>query len=611
MSHQDHQENGRKSGSGIGVVAALLAVFIVYIALLSMGVPQKWTQTAVGDPAHSEQTDGGQVAEEQAAATAGEHADHDDAHDGHDHADHAGHDHADHEGHDHGEETGAAHGGGTVEPPPFWMVIPFAALLLCIAILPLIPATAHWWEHNSSRFLVAASLGVVTLLYYMFLHNSPIAAHWPGGHRLAEPSAGPNFQLAWTVFENAIVGEYIAFIVLLFSLFTITGGIRISGDLKASPFTNAVIMLIGAVLASFIGTTGAAMLLIRLLLETNKQRKFKVHTVVVFIFCVCNCGGCLTPLGDPPLFLGYLRGVPFSWTFGLYVEWMFVNLILIGFYFLWDTLWFYPKESKEDKAADLAERTSLSISGWQVNVPLLFGIVASVALLDPSKTFPGTDWHPWVFFREIVQLGLVFLSLTLGSKQVRLANKFSYGAIIEVAALFFGIFICMQAPLQILHESGPTIVKTAQAKTGISENKLFFWSTGSLSSVLDNAPTYVVFFETAKTLTPNSEAELKAEVNEDGSPKWVQENGQWQSADGTIPLVKVSNGYLEHYLLVAVALGSVFMGAMTYIGNGPNFMVKAIAEESGVKMPSFFGYMVYSVLILLPILFAMTMIFLK
>jgi len=589
MSHSDQPGNGNPD-SGKSAVFALFAVLVLYAILLVMGVPQKWTATSLGshDDAHATATETPTTEESTEIAAATEDRT------GQDHADgHAGHQHTDH-----------GHGA-----PPIWTVIPFVSLLLCIAVLPLIPATAHWWEHNSSRFLVAASLGVVTLLYYLLLHNSPMDAHF-AGHRVIDPVDGPNFKLAWTVFENAIIGEYIAFIVLLFSLFTISGGIRISGDLKASPKTNAIIIFIGAMLASLVGTTGAAMLLIRLLLETNKQRKFKAHTVVVFIFCVCNCGGCLTPLGDPPLFLGYLRGVAFTWTLGLYVEWMFVNLILIVFYFLWDSIWFYPKESKEDKAADLAEKTKLSISGWQVNAPLLLGIVASVALLDPSKPLIGTDWHPWVFFREAVQLGLVLLSLTLGSKQVRLANNFSYGAIVEVAALFFGIFLCMQAPLQILNVNGPTIVAGVQEKTGLPETKLFFWSTGSLSSVLDNAPTYVVFFETAKTLTPNSEAELKADLNEDGSPKWVQENGQWQSVDGHTKLVPVSNGFLDHYLLIAVSLGSVFMGAMTYIGNGPNFMVKAIAEESGVKMPSFFGYMAYSCLILLPILVVMTLLFL-
>jgi Na+/H+ antiporter NhaD/arsenite permease-like protein len=196
---------------------------------------------------------------------------------------------------------------------------------------------------------------------------------------------------------NAIVNEFLPFIVLLFSLFTITGGIRIGGNLKATPFVNSVILFIGAILASFIGTTGAAMLLIRLLLETNKERKYKVHTIVIFIFCVCNCGGCLTPLGDPPLFLGYLRGVAFEWTFHLWVEWTFVNLILIAFYFLWDAVWFYPRESKESKQSDTAHRTSLAISGWMLNVPLLFGVVAAVALLDPGKAVPGTEWHPWFY----------------------------------------------------------------------------------------------------------------------------------------------------------------------------------------------------------------------
>jgi hypothetical protein len=571
---QNDQHGSAKPNSGIGVIPALGLVLVMYLIALAAGVPQKWTDAALN----------GHHTETHATETADAHNDETET--------------AGHEPH------------GNIAPPPIWMIVPFVTLLLCIAVLPLIPKVAHWWEHNSSRFLVAASLGVVTLLYYLFLHNAPLEGHF-AGHHVVEPSAsGPNFKLAWTVFENAIIGEYIAFIVLLFSLFTISGGIRISGDLKASPSTNATILLIGAVLASFVGTTGAAMLLIRLLLETNKQRKYKVHTVLIFIFCVCNCGGCLTPLGDPPLFLGYLRGVPFTWTFGLIFQWAFVNLILIVFYFLWDSLWFYPREPKENKAADAAEITRLSITGWQVNAPLLLGVVAAVALLDPSKPIPGTTWHPWYFLRETVQLGLVFLSLTLGNKQVRLANKFSYGAIVEVAALFFGIFLCMQAPLQILNVNGPTIVAQAQTKTGLSETKLFFWSTGSLSSVLDNAPTYVVFFETAKSLTPNSEAELNADLNSDGSPRWVQQNGRWQSVDGQRQLVPVSGGFIEHYLLVAVALGSVFMGAMTYIGNGPNFMVKAIAEESGVKMPSFFGYMVYSFLILLPILVAMTLIFL-
>jgi Na+/H+ antiporter NhaD/arsenite permease-like protein len=490
----------------------------------------------------------------------------------------------------------ASHGTGK-HHPPYFMVAPFALLLLCIAFVPLIPSAARFWESNSSKFLVAAILGLLTLLYYFFGCDFPVERHWPG-HSIVEPSQG-GFEIAKTVFINAIVNEFLPFIVLLFSLFTITGGIRIGGNLKATPFVNSVIILIGAILASVVGTTGAAMLLIRLLLETNQERQYKVHTIIIFIFCVCNCGGCLTPLGDPPLFLGYLRGIEFTWTiFALWPAWLFVNLVLIVFYFLWDTLWYYRKENPLNKLADLENTPQLKITGYMLNVPLLIGVVAAVAFLDPGKTVPGTNWHPWFYLREAVQLGLAAVSLLFGSLKVRKENTFNFLAIGEVAALFFGIFICMQAPLQILNYEGKNIVARAEKVTGIEKPKLFFWSTGSLSSVLDNAPTYVVFFETAKSLSPNNEEELK------NDPQWKTEYEKGN-------LIKVgNNGFIDYYLLVAVALGAVFMGAMTYIGNGPNFMVKAIAEQSGVKMPSFFGYMMYSFLILLPILVVMTFIFL-
>jgi Na+/H+ antiporter NhaD/arsenite permease-like protein len=545
------------------VAFALLIILAFYGYLIHQGLPQKWTEQS--NAVHV----GGDQEEENAA-----HAD------GNTHDNVAEHD-----------ETVKHH-------PPIFMVAPFAILLLCIAILPLVPATAHWWESNTSKFLIAAGLGLLTLLYYYLGCHFPVEQHLIE-HKIIDPAEVGRFAVAKTVFMNAIVAEFLPFIVLLFSLFTITGGIRIAGNLKATPFVNSVILFIGAVLASFIGTTGAAMLLIRLLLETNRERKYKAHTVVMFIFCVCNCGGCLTPLGDPPLFLGYLRGVAFEWTFHLIVEWAFVNLILIAFYFLWDTVWFYWRESKADKQNDVANKTSLSISGWMLNVPLLLGVVAAVAFLDPGKTVPGTDWHPWYYLREAVQLGLAALSLLFGSYTIRKENAFNFLAICEVAALFFGIFICMQAPLQILHEEGKPLVAYAEKATGASKPKLFFWSTGALSSVLDNAPTYVVFYETAKALTPNTDeekAEWKEEEGKDFRPVLLGNNGD--------------KGQIDFFLLVAVSLGAVFMGSMTYIGNGPNFMVKAIAEQDGVKMPSFFGYMLYSFLILLPLLIVMTILFL-
>jgi Na+/H+ antiporter NhaD/arsenite permease-like protein len=454
--------------------------------------------------------------------------------------------------------------------PPVWTVIPFVLLLAAIAVLPLIPATAHWWESNLSRFLVALALSAIVLAYYAFLHRTAIEGHWPAHHQV-EPTAGPvQVDFLRAILENAILQEFIPFIVLLFSLFTISGGIRITGNLQANPMTNGTFMAVGGILASFIGTTGAAMLLIRPVLETNRERKYVVHTVVFFIFIVCNCGGLLLPIGDPPLFLGYLQGVPFLWTMQFWREWLFVNGLLLMIYLVLDGLWHYPREKLGDLRRDVTQQRRLRISGWQVNAPLLVGVVLAVALLDPSKTVPGTDWHPWMYLREVVQLGLVAISLAWGNQQVRQANQFSYGAIVEVAALFSGIFITMQPALQILGVKGDEL--------GLRSPAHFFWSTGSLSSVLDNAPTYLVFFKTAQAMPAKAGALTVAGV--------------------------------DARLLAAISLGAVFMGAMTYIGNGPNFMVRAIAEKSGVKMPSFFGYMVYSVLILLPLFALMVWLFL-
>ncbi len=457
------------------------------------------------------------------------------------------------------------------EHPPFWMVAPFALLLGAIAVLPLMRVTNHWWESNLHRFYVAGGLAVLTLAYYALMHGAPIHAHWPASHAAHPAVSGVNVVLTGEVFANAILNEYIPFIVLLFSLYTISGGIRIEGDLPAHPLTNGAFLAAGAVLASFIGTTGAAMLLIRPLLETNRERKHVQHTVVFFIFMVCNCGGLLLPLGDPPLFLGYLMGVPFLWTAVLWKEWLFINSLLLFVYLLWDRLWYYPREERADVARDEVRVHRLRFGGLWPNVFLLAGVILSVGLLDPSKPVPGTDWHPWLYLREIVQLVLVGLSLSVGSEHPRRLNHFNYAAIIEVAALFFGIFICMQPALQILNVEGPNL--------GLTEPWQYFWATGGLSSVLDNAPTYVVFFETAKALT--------------------------EKAGLGSPVAGVAND-----LLVAISLGAVFMGANTYIGNGPNFMVKAIAEKSGVKMPSFFGYMFYSVGILVPLLVLVSFLFL-
>ncbi len=432
------------------------------------------------------------------------------------------------------------------ETPHLWAVLPFTVLLGAIAILPLLEGAAHWWERNLNKFYVAANLAIITLMYLAFLH----------------PTASLGF--ATETLLHTIIGEYIPFIVLLFSLYTISGGIRIAGDLPAHPRTNLLFLAAGALLASFIGTTGAAMLLVRPLLETNRERKHVAHTVVFFIFVVCNCGGLLLPLGDPPLFLGYLNGVDFLWTLNLWKSWLFVNGSLMAVYFAWDHFYAYPRETLADVGKDEIRVHSLKFAGIWPNAPLLLGVILAVALLDPGKAFLGTSWHPWFYLRETTMLALALASLAIGPHHVRRSNSFDYLAITEVAILFIGIFISMKPALDILKLRG--------SEFGLDSPAKYFWASGWLSSVLDNAPTYLVFFEAA----------------------------QAQTAQGWSDAPKMANVAVP--LLKAVSLGSVCMGAMTYIGNGPNFMVKSIAENFGVKMPSFFSYMLYSFGVLLPIL---------
>jgi Na+/H+ antiporter NhaD/arsenite permease-like protein len=410
----------------------------------------------------------------------------------------------------------------------------------------------HWWESNTNRLAVALGLAFLTLGYYA-IFDSPLGA--------------------LLAIEHAIPGEYIPFIMLLFSLYVISGGISITGDLKATPTVNSSFILVGTLIASFIGTTGASMLLIRPLLETNRDRKYRVHTVVFFIFLVSNIGGTLLPIGDPPLFLGYLKGVPFTWTLMLWKEWAFLGSILLVLYWIWDRIMF-SRESPVDIKRDDTQRRPLRLRG-AINLLLLVGVVFAVALLDPSKPLPGTDWHAFPFMRELVMLGLAGLSLALTPAGLRAQNRFNYHAIAEVAALFVGIFITMQVPLAVLKAYG--------ADLGLETSGQFYWLTGILSSFLDNAPTYLVFFQTAESLTTTG-------------------------GEGVLALPK--GGLIREDLLIGISLGAVFMGANTYIGNGPNFMVKSIAEQEGVRMPSFFGYMIYSGLVLVPCFVVVHLLFL-
>jgi len=508
MAAAGHPSKGNK------VVGAILAALGIYVACSLFGLPKLATEMVVAGHSH------------EAAA--------------------------DHDASDTHHESPSA--------PPYWTVLPFLCLLGAIALFPLLRKTEHWWENNINRFKVAALLSCLTLCYYAFLHHSPVEGHWPA-HSVVEASEGAiQTGFVGAMLGNAMLAEFIPFIILLFSLYTIAGGVRIVGDVQATPLTNASFMAIGGLLASFVGTTGAAMLLIRPLLETNSERKHVSHTVIFFIFIVCNCGGCLLPIGDPPLFLGYLQGVSFTWTLGLWEEWLFVNGLLLLTYCLVDQFWYHPQESLRDIRRDVTQVRRIRISGLALNGPLLLGVVLAVALLDPNKAIPGTQWHAWMYMREMAQLGLVAASLYFGSRIIREQNSFNYHAIIEVAVLFVGIFICMQPALQILAEQG-TVLAEKLSPAG------FFWATGGLSSFLDNAPTYLVFFKAAQD-----------------------------------PGLAGPTGGVPEMALRGIALGAVFMGAMTYIGNGPNFMVKAIAEKSGVRMPSFFGYMAYSCVFLLPIL---------
>ena len=454
-------------------------------------------------------------------------------------------------------------------PHVLW-IGPFVAILLAIALLPLIRGARHWWESNRNKLLVALALAGVTLLYYG-LRDTGLALHEPGG--AAHTSAG--LPTVLTVAENAVLVEYVPFIILLFSLYVIAGGIVVRGDLRATPAVNTAILATGSLLASLIGTTGAAMVLIRLLLKTNSERRRTAHTVVFFIFLVANIGGSLLPIGDPPLFLGYLKGVDFLWTLRLWRPWAFLVGILLVVYYIWDG-WAYRHERPEALVRDQAERQPLRVAGL-VNIFWLLGVVLAVGTLDPAKAVPGTTWHAPHYLRELVQLAMAGLSLLTTPRGLRGENQFNYTAIGEVACLFLGIFITMQVPIEILRVRGPQL--------GLSEPWHFFWASGVLSSYLDNAPTYMVYFETAGTLAP---------------PGMPLLHGVG-TATGSIPVP----------LLVAVSCGSVFMGANTYIGNGPNFMVKSIAEQAGVKMPSFFAYMAYSGALLIPLFLLTTLIFFR
>ncbi|MBP6115909.1 MAG: sodium:proton antiporter [Neisseriaceae bacterium] len=433
--------------------------------------------------------------------------------------------------------------------------IPFACILLSVALFPIFAPT--FWHHHFGKVIAAWTLAFLIPFTVIF---------------------GPSLTVGTVA--HAMLGEYIPFILLLLALYTVSGGILIWGNLDGSPKLNTTILALGTFLASIMGTTGAAMLLIRPLLKANENRKHKVHVVVFFIFLVANIGGGLTPLGDPPLFLGFLKGVDFMWTVEHMLPPVLMNsAILLVMFFLIDS-YFFSKKDERLAPAENAVRSPLKIMGrW--NFLLLLAVIASVLMSGIWKpgieiNILGTDVGLQSIVRDVLLLCITLASLKITPKPIRAGNEFNWDPMLEVGKLFLGIFITIAPVIAILQagEAGhfKSLIAMVHNDQGEPLNIMYFWMSGMLSAFLDNAPTYLVFFNMAS-----------------GDP--VQLMGEMQAT------------------LLAVSMGSVFMGALTYIGNAPNFMVKAIAEQRKVKMPTFFGYMLWSFGLLVPLYIIQTFVF--
>jgi Na+/H+ antiporter NhaD/arsenite permease-like protein len=404
--------------------------------------------------------------------------------------------------------------------PELWMTVPFIGLLLSIAILPLI---AHKFWHSLDNQLFVVAFFAIPVIYLCLAHNP---------------------HLLLTGLEH-----FLSFVILLGSLFIVSGGIRLAGDLMSTPIANMGMLALGAVLANFIGTTGASMVLIRPFLDANDYRKHHIHLPIFFIIIVSNIGGLLTPLGDPPLFLGYLLGVPFFWTLKLFPIWAVALISLLGIFCLIDSRAF-DKESKQEQKKARSDKP-IDLKGKR-NLFCLAGILVAVFLPPP--------------LREICMIAAAMISLKITPKSYHQANGFTFYPILEVAILFLGIFITMAPALEILYLRG--------GELGFRLPWQFFWATGLFSAFLDNAPTYLTFVTMAQGLGLNG------------------------------PHVNVPEG-----ILAAISTGAVFFGAMTYIGNAPNFMVRSIAAHKGWKMPSFFGYFLHASVVLIPLFLLITAAF--
>ena len=454
-------------------------------------------------------------------------------------------------------EEGAKAVSGTTS---LMLCLPFVGMLLSIAIIPLI--NGEFWE-KFKPFIVVFWI-VLTIIPFATLHGA---------------------SMTTTTILECIVNDYIPFIVLLFGLFCVSGNITLDGDLAGSPRVNVGLLFIGTILSGWIGTTGASMLLVRPVIKANAWRKRKRQILIFFIFLISNIGGCLTPVGDPPLLLGFMRGVPFFWSLRLIPILIFNMIILLTVFYFIDRNE-YRKDIADGMKPDISKPgTHISIRGAH-NIVFLVMIVGAVVLsgvlpkmpmfhdangvVYGIKLFAGTEFT----YPALIEMALIllasFLSFKTTKKEVRIANHFTWGAIQEVAVLFIGIFITMQPALMLLKAAGGSL--------GLTQPAQMFWSTGILSSFLDNTPTYLVFLTTA------------------GSLNFTQ---------GVLTTV----GIIPVQMLMAIACGAVFMGANTYIGNAPNFMVKAISDENGVRMPSFFGYMGWSLTCLIPVFLIDMLIF--
>lgn len=442
----------------------------------------------------------------------------------------------------------------------YLLCIPFAGLLLCIAVMPLLKP--EWWEKNQAWAVIAWSL--------LFIIPS-----------IVMNGTGSTVE---TVLE-CIINDYLTFIVLLFGLFCVSGNITLEGNLAGSPAVNALFLAFGTLLSSCIGTTGASMLLVRPMIKMNSWRKRKSQIMIFFIFMISNMGGALTPIGDPPLLMGFMRGVPFFWSIHLFPILLF-NMALLLFIFFFVDRNRYRKDIAEGLHPDISKPgVELKIEGLH-NIVFLVMIVAAVILSGTLPCLPafqdaaGNVLGITIFesvrltFPAMIEIAIILLAAFLSFKttnvKIRTQNHFTWGAIKEVAVLFIGIFITMQPALALLKTMGPNL--------GISQPYEMFWATGLLSSFLDNTPTYLVFLTTAGTLGFTS---------------------------GIVTTV----GTISIRILMAISCGAVFMGANTYIGNAPNFMVKSISDENGIRMPSFFGYMGWSLAILVPVFIVDTLVF--